>query len=86
MITVQSSREEIQAGLVEMLVDMFELDKSEISGQSELYDDLDIDSIDAVDLIVSLKDLTGRRVEVEDFKDIRTVADVVDTIEALLKE
>lgn len=86
MITGQSSREEVQAKLVEILVEMFELEASEISSDSELYDELDIDSIDAVDLIVRLKELTGKKVEPEQFKDIRTVADVVNTIQALLKE
>jgi acyl carrier protein len=53
--------------------------------RSHLYDDLGIDSIDAVDLIVRLKELTGKKVEPEEFKEIRTVTDVVDAIEGLLK-
>ena len=80
-----SSRAEIESRLTQILVDMFELDPADVTGDAQLYDDLDIDSIDAVDLIVRLKELTGRKVEPEDFKEIRTVEDVVDTIESLLK-
>jgi len=81
-----TSRAEIESTLVDILVEMFELDPVDIRTNSQLYDDLDIDSIDAVDLIVRLRDLTGRKVDPEDFKEIRTVNDVVDAIEALLRD
>ena len=81
-----SSRDEIAAQLVDILVEMFEVDAADVKGDAQLYDDLDIDSIDAVDLIVKLKELTGKKVDPEDFKEIRTVNDVVDAIEGLLTE
>ena len=81
-----TTREEIEKILESILVEMFELDPEDITSDAQLYDDLDIDSIDAVDLIVRLRDLTGKKVEPEDFKEIRTVRDVVDTIEALMRE
>jgi acyl carrier protein len=86
MITQAATREEIESTLVQILVEMFELEPEHVTGDARLYDDLEIDSIDAVDLVVRLKDLTGKRVEPEDFKEIRTVMDVVDTIEGLLRE
>ena len=52
--------------------------------QAKLGEDLDIDSIDAVDLIVQLKPLVGKRLEPEAFKSVRTVADVVDALHKLL--
>jgi acyl carrier protein len=81
-----SSRDEIAAQVVDILVELFELDAADVNGDSQLYDDLDIDSIDAVDLIVKLKELTGKKVDPDDFKEIRTVNDVVDAIESLLTE
>ena len=60
-------------------------DPALVQPSAHLYDDLDIDSIDAVDLIVRLKELTGRKVSPEEFKAVRTVADVVDAIENLLR-
>lgn len=86
MITEALTRDEIQAKLARILVEMFEVEPADVTGDARLYDDLDIDSIDAVDLVVRLKDLTGKRVEPEDFKEIRTVADVVDAIEGLVRE
>ncbi len=85
MNTQLSTRGEIEAKLVEILVEMFELEAENITSEASLYDDLDIDSIDAVDLIVRLKELTGKKVDPEDFKEIRTVDDVVSAIEGLLR-
>ena len=86
MIAGLSSRVEIEAMLAEILIEMFEVEPGDVTAEAELYDDLDIDSIDAVDLIVRLKEITGKKVDPEDFKEIRTVTDVVDTIESLLKD
>lgn len=69
--------------LVDMLHEMFELDKSKITLEANLYSDLDIDSIDAVDLAVKLKDLTGKRLQPEVFKSVRTVRDVVNALASL---
>jgi acyl carrier protein len=65
--------------------DLFEIDPAKLSEEAELYDELDIDSIDAVDLIVELKNFTGKKIAPEDFKSVRTVGDIVDAVEELLK-
>jgi acyl carrier protein len=80
------TKENIYPMLVDMLHEMFELDKSKITLDANLYSDLDIDSIDAVDLAVRLKDLTGKRMQPEVFKSVRTVKDVVNALAALLGE
>ena len=69
--------------MVDMLHEMFELDRSKITLNADLYADLDIDSIDAVDLAVKLKEITGKRLQPEVFKNIRTVQDVIDALAAL---
>ena len=74
------SKEELQVWLVDLLAEMFELDKSQLGLESDLYADLDIDSIDAVDLAVKLKQLTGKRLPPEVFKKIRTIGDVVGAL------
>ena len=66
--------------------EMFELDKASLTPASNLYADLDIDSIDAVDLAVKLKQLTGKRLAPEVFKTIRTIDDVVDALAGLAEE
>ncbi|HEX5340841.1 MAG TPA: acyl carrier protein [Gammaproteobacteria bacterium] len=66
------------------LVEQFELDPAKITPESRLYEDLDLDSIDAVDMIIKLQELTGCKVSPEDFKEVRTVGDVQRVIEKLL--
>jgi len=80
------TKEDIYPIMVDMLHEMFELDKSKITLDADLYSDLDIDSIDAVDLAVKLKEITGKRLQPEVFKNVRTVKDVVDALAALLEK
>lgn len=80
------TNDEIHAWIIDTLHEMFELDKAKITPQADLYADLDIDSIDAVDLAVKLKQLTGKRLQPEVFKTVRTVQDVVDALVALQAE
>ena len=81
-----TNKEEIYGWVVNILNEMFELDKAQITLESNLYSDLDIDSIDAVDLAVKLKQVTGKRLEPEVFKSVRTVQDVVDALSGLLQK
>jgi acyl carrier protein len=78
-----NSRDEILARLREVLSDLFELKPEQIVPEANLYTDLDIDSIDAVDLFLTLKEITGRKIQPQTFKDVRTVSDVIDAIQAL---
>ncbi|MBM4262270.1 MAG: acyl carrier protein [Deltaproteobacteria bacterium] len=78
------TQDEIYPWLVGLLSEMFELDKTRITPQANLYTDLDIDSIDAVDLAVKFKELTGKRLAPETFKSVRTVQDVVDALAGLM--
>jgi acyl carrier protein len=80
------SQDELQAWVIDLLAEMFELDKSALTADSNLYADLDIDSIDAVDLAVKLKQLTGKRMQPEVFKTIRTIGDVVAALDTLVEE
>ncbi|WIL20825.1 MAG: acyl carrier protein [Geothrix sp.] len=71
--------------LKEVLADSFRLDPEKITLDSHLFKDLDLDSIDAVELAIQLQDFTGRRVKAQEFKDVRTVGDVVTTIHRMLQ-
>lgn len=84
MPVMTKSRDEILAYVRQILVELFELKPEQIVPEANLYSDLDIDSIDAVDLILKLKELTGRKIQPQTFRNVRTVGDVVDAIEALL--
>ena len=61
-------------------------DPEAITPEARLYEDLELDSIDAVDMVVHLQKKTGARIKPETFKSVRTVQDVVDAVEKLLRE
>ncbi|MBV6289186.1 acyl carrier protein [Pseudomonas aegrilactucae] len=78
------NREDIFTTLRDALVELFELDPARISLDSNLYQDLEIDSIDAVDLIDHIKRQTGKKIAADDFKAVRTVNDVVEAVYRLV--
>ena len=79
------TKEEILAKLREILVDSFQLDPAKVTLEAHLFTDLDLDSIDAVELAIQLQTFTGRRVKAEVFKHVRTVNDVVETVHTMLQ-
>jgi acyl carrier protein len=63
-----------------LLVELFEIAPEKVVPEANLYQDLDIDSIDAIDLAVEYKKRTGRQLTPEEFKKIRTVDDIVGIV------
>lgn len=80
------NREQILAMLTTILVDEFEIEADAITPEANLYEELDLDSIDAVDLVIKLQQLTGKKIQPDEFKSVRTVNDVVNAIEGLVKD
>ena len=78
------TREQILKQLQDMMVEMFELDADDVTPEAHLMDDLDLDSIDAIDMVVKLQELSGHRVDEDTLKKIRTVKDIVDLVESQL--
>ena len=78
------TNEQLFTLLSDILVDTFEVDAKDISLSANLYEDLELDSIDAVDLVVKLREETGKKIEPNDFKQVRTVEDVIVAIKKLL--
>ena len=78
------NKQAIYERIVAILQETFEIDASRVTPEARLYDDLDIDSIDAVDLIVQLKPWVGKRLNADAFKSVRTVQDVVDALHLLV--
>lgn len=74
------TQEEVFSTLKQIMAEMFELSPDSIVLSASLSQDLDIDSIDAVDLMVRLREITGKRINPDDFKNARTIQDVVDTV------
>ena len=80
------TKNELFERIVSILTDSFEIETARITPEARLYDDLDIDSIDAVDLVVELKKYTGKQIQPDDFKSVRTVGDVVIEVGKLLED
>lgn len=78
------TKDEIFQRIQDILVETFDIEAERIVPEAKLREDLDIDSIDAVDLMVQLKPLVGQRLQPEAFKMVRTIGDVVDALHALV--
>lgn len=79
------TKDEIFAKLLDVLENDFEVEKSSVTPDSKLFEDLDLDSIDAVDLVVKMKPYMNGNVDPEMFKSAKTIQNVVDILEPLSK-
>ncbi|QHF42659.1 acyl carrier protein [Pseudomonas sp. S35] len=79
------TRDDIFNTLRDALVELFELPPERVTLDANLYQDLEIDSIDAVDLIDHIKRQTGKKIAAEEFKAVRTVNDVVEAVFRLVQ-
>lgn len=84
MMKTGISDEDILLRLKDVLQETFEIDPARVTPDAHLFTDLELDSIDAVDLAIQVQDMTGMRIKPEDFKNVRTVGDVVATVRMLL--
>ena len=75
---------QILSRLRELLADTFEIDPARVTPEADLYKDLDLDSIDAVDLAIKLQEMTGKRIKPDEFRSVRTVRDVITAVDRLL--
>ena len=73
-------KENLYLKIRDILIEQFDVDASSVTMDANLYEELEIDSIDAVDLLVQLKEVTGRKIAPETFKEVRTIRDVLDAI------
>ena len=80
------TKEDVLVRICDVLAGEFELDRAKLVPSARLFEDLDLDSIDAVDLVVRLQQQTSLKVKAEDFKTIRTLGDVADVIVRLAAE
>ena len=81
-----NNRDEILAAITTIMVEMFEIDEKTILPYARVQEDLDFDSIDAIDMMVKLKETTGKAVKPEDFKSARTIGDVVEAVYKILND
>ena len=73
-------KQQIYDKIHDALIEDFELKPEKVVPEARLYEDLNLDSIDAVDLIVKLKSFIPRNIDPDVFKNMHTLQDVVDGI------
>lgn len=74
------TREQIYDDVRTMMTETFELEPERVTLEARLYEDLELDSIDALDMVVKLQELIHRRVEERELRALRTVSDVVEMV------
>jgi len=74
------TREGILQKIQEILAEEFEIDKDAITPGAKLYDDLELDSIDAVDLLVKIKEFLPGKIDPESFKKAVTIQDLIEIL------
>jgi len=72
--------EEVYSKVKAILVDEFEVEADEISMQSNLFKDLELDSLDAIDLMVTLDKELEVEIKTEEMKDVQTIKDVCNFV------
>lgn len=77
------TRDEIYNELKSILIESFMIEEDDISLEANLFSDLDFDSIDAIDLAAKVHAKTGRHLNPEQFREVRTIGDVIDVVEKL---
>ena len=75
------TKENIIKKVNDFLIDEFELDKEALLPDAHLMDDLEIESLDFVDIVVIIEKDFGFKVKNEDMVNLRTLTDLYDYIE-----
>jgi acyl carrier protein len=79
------TRDEVLEQIKGALVELFEIEPARVTLETRLNEDLEIDSIDAVDLLDRLRRQTGHKISADDFRSVRTVGDLADAVHSLVK-
>ena len=78
------TKSEVSTWIAELLVSQFEVPAEKVSAEAHLFDDLDLDSIDAIDFMVTLEDLSGLRVEEDELRRLLRFQDIVELVHGKL--
>ena len=80
------TKDDILKKIQNILSEQFEIDSNAVTPAAKLYDDLELDSIDAVDLLVKMKEFIPGKVDPEMFKKAVTVQDVVELLYPMVQK
>ena len=76
-----ASREEVFERVKDVLTEQLGIEESEITEEASFQEDLDADSLDLVELIMSLEEEFNVKISDEDAERIRTVQDAMDYVQ-----
>ena len=79
------TKEQIFEELKNILIEELEIAEQDIKPEANLFEDLDLDSIDAVDIAVRMQKFTNKKLSPTEFKQIKTVNDIVEAVYGLLQ-
>ena len=79
---MQVTREEIERAVDKIMIDEFEVEPAQLRPEAQLAEDLDLDSLDGVDLVVALEKTFSCRIPEEEARSIRTLGDIYAKVEA----
>ena len=74
------NEEEILIELKKVLMDEFEVDEEKITPNASFYEDLELDSLDAIDLIVTMNNVYNIDVDNKSMEEILTIQQLIDTV------
>ena len=79
------TKEQIFEELKNILNEELEISENDIHLEANLFEDLDLDSIDAVDIAVRMQKFTNKKLSPAEFKQIKTINDIVEAVYGLLQ-
>ena len=80
------SQEDIFNKIKEVLVDEFEAEADDVTMEANLFTDLELDSLDAIDLMVTLDKELDIEINTETMQDMRTIEDVCNFVATAMKD
>jgi len=80
------NEQEIFDKIKEVLIDDFEVEEELITKEASFYDDMGLDSLDAIDLIVNLNNLYDIDVENKEIEETRTIAQLIAVVQKNLSK
>ena len=78
------SHAEILREIQAMMKELFELEADRVQPESRLIEDLELDSLDAIDLAVKVEEKTGLAFDEAKIRQLRTIEDVIVAIQAIV--
>ncbi len=78
-------RQQIFDKVTQLMADLFDLDRATLTPEAK-FQDLGLTSIDAIDLVVELQTMTGRKVNEAGLRNVRTIGDIVTLVQEHLAQ